>query len=192
MRTLTKEISTSPPRHHGQPMSAGEFAALPDDGYRYEYLKGVATMMSPAGGLHGDIASRLTYLLGAYLYPQEIGRLFDSSTGFRLPNDDVRVPDIAVILQGRLSGEESPVGFIEIPPDLAVEVISPNERYEDIQQQIAQYLGWGVQAVWVVEPSTRTVTVHTVGSVARLAEGDTLEGGTAVPDFACLIEQIFP
>jgi len=192
MTTLTKETAVTPPRFHGLPMSLEAFAALPDDGYRYEYVKGVATMMSPAGGLHGDIASRLIYLLGAHLYPREMGRVFDSSTGFKLPNGDVRAPDVAVILRERLPGGQTPVGFIDIPPDLAVEVISPSERYEDIRQKIAQYLGWGVKAVWIVEPATRTVTVHTADGVIRLASDDTLEGGPAAPGFTCRVERLFP
>lgn len=192
MTTLTQAIMTSQPRFHGQPMSLEAFAALPDDGYRYEYVKGVATMMSPAGGLHGRIAIQIAALLWSYFDAGESGHIFDSSTGYRLPNGDVRTPDVSVILPGRLPDERDPQGFIDIPPDLAVEVISPSERYEDIQQKITQYLAWGVKAVWIVEPATRTVTIHTADGVTRLASGDTLEAGPAAPGFACRVERLFP
>ena len=180
------------PRFHGLPMSVAEFSALPDDGYRYEYLKGVATMMSPAGGLHGQIAIQISALLWNFSDANEPAHIFDSSTGYRLPDGDVRVPDVSVILSGRLPNEEAPIGFIEIPPDLAVEVISPSERYEEIQTKIDQLLNWGVQAIWIVEPSTRTVTVHTTTTITRLTEDETLTGGQAVPGFICPVKRIFP
>lgn len=157
---LIEVIRTKPaitaPRFDGQAMTLAQFAALPDDGHRYEYLKGVAVMMSPAGDLHGRIATQMVALLWNHLDAGDAGHIFDSSTGYRLPNGDVRIPDVSVILAGRLLNEEDPVGFIDIAPDLAVEIIPPSERYEDVQQKIAQNLDWGVKAVWVIEPPTRT------------------------------------
>ncbi len=73
-----------------------------------------------------------------------------------------------------------------------MEVISPSERYEDIQRKLTQYLAWGVKAVWIVEPATRTVTVHTADGVTRLASDDMLDGGPAAPGFACQVERLFP
>ena len=193
---LVEIIRTKPaitgPRFDGQAMTLARFAALPDDGYRYEYLKGVAAMMSPSGGLHGRNATQMVALLWNHLDAGDAGHIFDSSTGYRLPNGDVRVPDVSIILAGRLLNEEDPVGFIDTAPDLAVEIISPSERYEDVQQKITQYLDWGVKAVWVVEPPTRTVAVHTRERIIRLQEGETLDGGDAVPGFACPVEEIFP
>ena len=180
------------PRFDGRAMMLARFAALPDDGYRYEYLQGITTLMTPTGGLHGRIGIQIAALLWNHLEAGNAGHIFDSSTGYRLPNGDVRVLDVSVILTGRLLDEEDPVGFIGIAPDLAVEVISPSERYEDVQEKIAQYLEWGVETVWVVEPPTRTVTVHTRGRIIRLQESDTLDGRDAVPGFACRIDDIFP
>ena len=184
------------PRFDGQAMSPAEFAALPDDGYRYEYLKGVSTVMSPAGGLHGEIATRLARLLGNHLYAEDEGgdrgHVYDSSTGYRMPNGDVRSPDVSVILIGRLSGESSPITFIEIPPDLAVEIVSPSERYESVQQKITEYLDWGATSVWVLAPPTHTVTIHSLGRIVRLHADDTLDGGDAVPGFSCRVKAIFP
>ena len=188
----TAHVDVRPPQFDGHSMSEAEFAALPDDGYRYEYVEGVATVMSPAGGRHGGIGTRLTFALFKSFEEQDVNHhVFDSSTGYRLPNGDVRVPDLAVILAGRLSSEEEPIGFIDLASDLAVEIGSPSDRYEDVQEKVREYLNWGVRAVWVVEPELRQVMSHSPAGVQRLADDATLDGGGAVPGFSCRLTDIF-
>jgi Uma2 family endonuclease len=179
------------PRVHGGRMTPEEFAALPDDDHRYEYINGEARAMSPAGGRHGRIGIRIAALLDAHLYPDD-GHVYDSSTGYRLPNGDVLSPDVSVILAGRLPEEEEPVGFIPIAPDLAVEIISPSDLYAPLQEKIAAYLGWGAKAVWVVEPDQRQIMVHTAEQIERIHGDDALLGGDAVPGFSAKLDEIFP
>ncbi|MBX2997586.1 MAG: Uma2 family endonuclease [Caldilineaceae bacterium] len=183
------DLDAPSPRFHGQRMTIEQFAALPDDDHRYEYINGEARAMSPAGGRHGWIATRLIILLGESL--EESDHLFDSSTGYRLPNGNVLSPDVSVILVGRLLGEEEPVGFITIAPDLAVEIVSPGDLYGYLQQKVAAYLDWGVKAVWVVEPAQRQVMVHTAGQIIRIHGDDILSGGDAVPGFSARLDKIF-
>jgi Uma2 family endonuclease len=178
------------PRFHGQRMTIEEFAALPDDDHRYEYIQGEAKAMSPAGGRHGGIATRLVILLGKTL--EETDHIFDSSTGYRLPNGDVLSPDVSVILAGRLPDEVEPIGFIEIAPDLAVEIISPSDRYVDVLEKVQIYLTWGVSAVWVVEPEQRQIMVHTAEQIVRVHGDDEIAGGEAVPNFSACLDEIFP
>ena len=177
-------------RFHNQIMSPESFVALSDDGYRYEYTRGKAVMMSPAGGRHGRIATRL---IGFFIMQLPKGHhIYDSSTGYRLPNGDVRSPDVSVIAPGRLPGELDPIGFLEIPPDLAIEIISPSERYEDVIIKVHEYLNWGVKAVWVVEPTTREVVVYSADGITRFSGEDELIGGTAAPGFAHQVKDLFP
>ncbi len=190
--SLAPVLKVNQGQFHNQIMSLVEFAALPDDGYRYEYIGGRTIMMSPAGVLHGAIASQITYLLSHHLYPQRAGIILDSSTGFRLPNGDVRSPDISVILSDRLVHEGLVIGFGETPPDLTVEIISSNERYEDVVAKVQLYLDWSVNTVWVVEPAQRMVVVYRREGVVRLTAEDELNGGEAVPGFVCKVSELFP
>ena len=175
---------------HNQTMTPESFEALPSNSYRYEYIGGKAVVMSPAGGRHGRIATRLIGFFSVQI-PQGY-HLYDSSTGYRLPNGDVRSPDLSIIAPGRLPGELDPIGFLEIPPDLAIEIISPSERYEDVIIKVREYLGWGVKAVWVVEPATSEVVVHSTEDITRLIGEDELCGGDAAPGFAHQVNDLFP
>jgi Uma2 family endonuclease len=188
--TNSPDMDAPSPRFHGQRMTPEQFAALPDDDQRYEYIKGEVKAMSPAGGRHGGIATRLVILLGQTL--DESDHIFDSSTGYRLPNDDVLSPDVSVILAGRLPDEVEPIGFIEIPPELAVEIISPSDRYADVLEKVQIYLNWGVSAVWVVEPEQRQIMVHTAEQIVRVHGDDALVGGDAIPNFSARLDEIFP
>jgi len=179
------------PRILGQRMTLDEFAALPDNDQRYEYIHGEARAMSSAGGRHGRIGIRIAALLDTHLYPDD-GHVYDSSTGYRLPNGDVLSPDVSVILAGRLPREEEPIGFIPIAPDLAVEIVSPGDLYAPLQEKIGAYLGWGVKAVWIVEPELRQVMVHTAQQIERIHGEDELMGGDAIPNFSARLDEIFP
>jgi Uma2 family endonuclease len=105
----------------------------------------------------------------------------------------VRRPDVSFIRFGRLPGERLPEGHALITPDLAVEVISPNDLYEEIDAKVEEYLQAGVQTVWVVNPRTRTVQVHRAdGSVTKLRESDELTGEGPLAGFRCALRDLFP
>jgi Uma2 family endonuclease len=97
---------------------------LPKDGRKYELVDG-EIRLSPAGARHGRIAVRLTAALLAFVGPKRLGEVFDSSTGYRLPGGNVRSPDASFVATKRLA--KVPEGFLEVAPDLAVEVLSPDD-----------------------------------------------------------------
>jgi Uma2 family endonuclease len=104
----------------------------------------------------------------------------------------VRKPDVSFIRFGRLPGEEVPQGHIPIAPDLAVEVISPNDLAYDIDERVADYLGAGTRLVWVVNPVQRTVLIYRHdGSIAGVREGGELSGEDVVPGFRCPVHSLF-
>lgn len=101
-------------------------------------------------------------------------------------------PDVAFVRAGRITPAVRSGGFLTIPPDLIVEVVSPGDSAVALQRKVVEYLGAGMHTVWVVCPDTRQVVVHTASSTLTLNEGDTLEGGEAVPGVACRVSEFFP
>jgi Uma2 family endonuclease len=82
-------------------------------------------------------------------------------------------------------------GFNPIPPDLAVEVISPSDSYSDVSRKVQRYLRHGTALVWVVDPETQTVMVHTPTSAKPFGLEDTLDGGDVLPGFKLAVRDIF-
>jgi Uma2 family endonuclease len=94
------------------------------------------------------------------------------------------MPDVAFVRADRLPPLEEPDGFVPFPPDFAVEVVSPTDRFVDVAEKVAADLDGGVQLVWVIEPRRQTVTVHAADRSGRvLGTQDTLDGGDILPDF---------
>ena len=95
---------------------------------------------------------------------------------------------------GRLSVEQiEEEGWLTIVPDLAVEVVSPNDTAYEVEQKAREYLGVGARLVWVVYPNIRSVRVHRPdGTEAMRREGDELGGESVLPGFACRVGELFP
>jgi Uma2 family endonuclease len=82
---------------------------------------------------------------------------------------------------------------VPIPPDLAVEVVSPNDHYSRVQGKVREYLRVGVRMIWVVDPQDSSVTVYrSQRQVQILFENDVLDGEEVVPGFSCPVAQLFP
>ena len=95
--------------------------------------------------------------------------------------------------RGRLPGDELPKGHVRIPPDLAVEVVSPNDLAPELDEKLEDYQKAGVRLVWVIYPESRTVTVYRGdGSVSRLHQDDELSGEDVIPGFRCEVRSLFP
>lgn len=95
---------------------------------------------------------------------------------------------------GDLKRNKIPQGHIPIPPDLAVEVISPNDIYQDVEAKAEEYLDAGVRLVWVLNPNNRTVRVFSTENrlSIQLGPNDDLSGGSVLPGFTCRIADLFP
>jgi Uma2 family endonuclease len=170
-------------------LSEEEFLALPDVGRKFELVDGEAREV-PTGGRHGDIAVTLILLIG--VLARRFGRLFDSSTGFRLSHGTIRSPDLAFMRRARLPGGRAPVGLIDGAPDLAVEIISPSEDRADMARKVREYFESGAEQVWQVFPETRQVVVFTAPDESRmLREPDVLDAPALLPGFSCRVSEIF-
>ena len=174
-------------------MTAEELLAMPDDGFRYELVRGELIRMPPAGFYHGVTGNRLNLSLSNYVYENQLGEVCMAETGFLLERspDHVLAPDAAFVRQERvkLAGEFE--GYFPGPPDLAIEIISPSDRYTEVADKVAEWLAAGVRMVVVVNPRNRTVQAHTPEGVTKLTEADTLDGGDVVPGWRLPVADIF-
>jgi Uma2 family endonuclease len=131
-------------------------------------------------------------VIGNYAAPRKLGWVTSNDAGVILERDPdtVRGPDVA--FWSILRQPEVPEGYFEIPPDLAVEVLSPDDRRSKVRDKIREYLANGVTLVWLVDPESRAVTVY-----ARTLRGmeldttDTLDGGDVFPGFSCQVADLF-
>jgi Uma2 family endonuclease len=181
MTTATEHITTA-----DQLLQAADLG-------RCELVRGELVMMSPAGAEHGSIIVNITIPLGAYVKQNGLGRTYGAETGFIIHRnpDTVRAPDVSVVRTDRIPGA-MPKGFFPGAPDLAVEVVSPDDRASKVSAKVYDWLDAGCLAVWVADPPTRTVTVYrSRAQVAVLGLGDQLTGDDVVPGFSMPVAEVF-
>ena len=174
-----------------QLITAEQLLRMPRTGRR-ELIAGEVREMTPAGHAHGRIAGRLHTLLGAHVEGRGLGTVYAAETGFLLARepDTVRAPDVAFVVRDRVI-DDAP-GYFPGPPDLAAEVVSPDERVQDVEEKARAWLDSGTRLVWVVWPNTRTVSVYRPGEpVQTFREDEELDGGDVVADFRCGVGAIF-
>jgi Uma2 family endonuclease len=175
-------------------MTADELLRLTDDAHRYELVRGELRQMSPAGAEHGNRAMRFGATLYTFVRQHQLGVVFAAETGFILQTnpDTVRAPDVSFVRAERLPKEGLPAGYLPIAPDLAVEVISPSETAEEIQEKVQDYLKAGTEQVWLLYRRTGTIIIHhRSGKIESLHDTDVLDGGNTIPGFRIAVADIF-
>ena len=168
------------------------------DAVKYELVDG-RLVERHMGAESSEIALRIALLLGLFLRDHRLGRLFGSDTSYQCFAGDpnrVRRADVGFVRTDRLPDGRAPKGHVRVAPDLAAEVVSPNDTAEDVEAKVDDWLAAGVPLVWVVYPGTRTVRVHRPrtadgGSVADLTGTDVVTGGEVLPGFACRVSEFF-
>jgi Uma2 family endonuclease len=177
-----------------QLMTAEELLRLPDDGYRYELVRGELRKMAPAGYLHGRVAINLTTPLDRHVRDHNLGVICAAETGFKLASnpDTVRAPDVAFIRRERVQEVGDVEGYWPGAPDLAVEVISPSDTYVDVQEKVFDWLEAGTRMVILVMPRKRTIAVYrSLTDMMMLTEHDTLDGADVVPGWKIPVRELF-
>ena len=159
---------------------------------------GELIVMSPTGGTAGRKNFNLYLDLGNWNRRNKLGEAFDSSTIFTLPNGARRSPDVAWVKLERWNKltQKQKDGFPPISPDFVIELVSPsdltNQRYEDLQNKMQEYLDNGVKLGWLIEPSATTVEIYRAGEqVEILNNPQTLLGEDILPEFTLDLTGIF-
>ena len=168
-------------------MTSEEF--LENDVPGYEYAKGELIPMSPATRRHGKISINIIRYLDRHVYENGLGELYTAETIFQV-GDRMMKPDVAFVSTPRLDVDEDKA--FPIPPDLAIEVVSPSDVHSRVVRKALDYLEAGTRLVWVLDPVAKTVTVYRSESdIEILTHKATLTGEDVVPEFACPVGQLF-
>jgi Uma2 family endonuclease len=158
-----------------------------------ELIEGELVMMSPAGFDHGRFASRIVAALENHVSQLALGIVTTAEAGFQLTRDPdtVRAPDAAFVRADRVP-PGGVKGYFQGAPDLAVEVVSPSDRPDEVAAKVQDWLAAGCSTVWVVEPYDRTVCIHRNDKPeAILSANDMLNGGNILPGFSMPVAKIF-
>ncbi|MEO0974511.1 MAG: Uma2 family endonuclease [Pseudomonadota bacterium] len=167
---------------------------VPANGWRYELLHGQLVKEPPPGPLHGTIAATLTHLLSAHARATRAGVVLTCDSAFLLHRapDTVRAPDVAYVRRDRFERLDLTASAFPGPPDLAVEVLSPSNRPNEIHGKVADYLEAGTALVWVVDPEAQVVTTYRqLLAPQRLATTDVLEAPDVLPGFTASVAEAF-
>ena len=150
--------------------------------------------MSPTGGEHGRIEGNFYAALRAFVRTRKLGKVLVGEIGIftRRDPDTVRGADVAFISNERHARLKSHRGFLDLPPELIVEVLSPHDAPGELRRKLQEYLEAGVRLVWVADPDARTVTAYSSASDGRkLGESDVLTGGDVLPGFEVAVRELF-
>lgn len=167
-------------------MTLAEFLENDVDGY--EYVKGELVPMSPPTRIHSKVSVNVIRHLDRYVRENQLGEVHVEAT-FQVGERALK-PDVAFMPTSRLDGDENK-GF-PIPPDLAIEVVSPTDVQWRVVDKAFAYLNAGTRLVWVLDPRSKTVTVYrSENDMALLTREHTLTSGDVVPGFTCQVSQLF-
>lgn len=175
-------------------LTVEEFRRLPDEEGRMELVRGRVVREPPPGPEHGHVGLNLLLALAPHVRSHDLGLVVSLETGFIVEEDPptVRAPDAAFISKERLSDRRIPTGYWRLAPDLAVEVVSPSDTADAVEEKARDHLRCGVREVWVLHPRGRRVTVYRGPTdVEVLTEGDVLEGGEVIPGFRMEVADLF-
>ena len=171
-----------------------DLLAMPD-GKSYELVDGRLVERN-MGAESSEVGGNLYFHLRLFCKDRDLGLVWPADNGYQcFPHAPglVRKPDVSFVRRGRLPGDIAPRGWVRIPPDLAVEVVSPGDTAEDLEEKLEDYQKAGVPLVWVIYPKARKARVFRPdGPPAELEEDDVLSGEDVIPGFCCPLREILP
>jgi Uma2 family endonuclease len=151
-----------------------------------ELIDGRIVPLSPTGGRQGIIESRLASAVSFFVQQHDLGWVLTGEVGIYIRRDPDRVRGADIVFLSRERWRDGPSeGFLDGSPDLVVEIMSPNDRWQEVRQKIAEYFSIGVRWVWIVEPENQAVPVfrsssdfQQLGAEDMIVGEGTLEGFT--------------
>jgi Uma2 family endonuclease len=186
-----KSASTSHAAQVTASITGEELFKLGDIG-RTELVKGEIILVSPTGHLHGYIENEFGRILGTFVHQRKLGRVLSGEVGIytRRNPDTVRGADLAFISSERLAQVQSE-SYLDVAPELIVKVLSPDDRWSEVMEKLAEYFAIGVRLVWVADPRTQQLYVyHSITNVERFGGHDELSGGDVLPDFRVPVAEL--
>ena len=189
----TNDLDLIQPLANPRALTDEQFMSLPEDGNRYEYVDGELVIVANSGLEHGYLAVTLSCFLTIFVRNHKLGVTCDSSTVFKMKTGNKRSPDLAIIAKERLQGlKRLPKGFFDGAPDLAVEIISPNNTFEEIHNKLVEYFENGTRLVWVILPDEECVLVYHKPKPSKLLQlEDSLDGEDVIPNFNLPLSELF-
>src|ERR1051326_4229867 len=179
-------MSTATKRH-----TPDDLLSLPDDGHRYELVNG--ELVEKGMGAESDLIGGIVYFqMALYCASNRVGLPLPETYYQCFPDDPAKVrrPDASFIRKGNVP-TVIPRGHWRIAPDLAVEVVSPNDLFSEVREKVRDYLAAGVRLVWVIDPPTHTVQVfHPDGADSTIGPEGELSGEDVLPGFRCRVAEL--
>jgi Uma2 family endonuclease len=123
---------------------------------------GQLIFLSPTGGETGDRNLELAFQIKLWNKQNQLGKVFDSSTGFKLSSGAVRSPDVSWIPLKKWNAlsKEQRRKFLPIDPDFIIELMSPTDELRTTQQKMSEYMSCGVKLGWLINPDARQVEIY--------------------------------
>lgn len=158
-----------------------------------ELIDGRIMPMSPTGGEHAFLEFSLGRHLGNFVADSQLGWVLGGEVGIYIHRDPdrIRAADVAFISKDR-SPKRPSKGFLEVAPELVIEIMSPDDRWQQIRQKLEDYFSIGAEWVWIVEPENRAILVyHSMTEMQKLDEAATLSGEGVLSGFELAVADLF-
>ena len=175
-------------------LTAEDLLRFSSQGVKGELIRGVLHETVSVGKVHARIAIRIGGEFDRHVRRHRLGQVGGSDGGVlveRAP-DTVREPDIYYVSAARLPLDDQSDGYLEVVPELVVEIVSPSDSPTEVDEKIRMWLDLGVSMALVVRPANRTIVIRRPGIPAVTLSGeDTLDGGDVLPGFSLPLREIF-
>ncbi len=159
-----------------------------------ELIDGRIVYMSPTKRKHGKVEVRFGGLLDAFASEHTLGHVLGGEVGIfiRRNPDTIRAADVIFISNQRYAQLKDEDGFLDVAPELVVEVLSPSDSWSDVMQKLREYFSIGVRLVWVADPASRVVYAYrSLTDVSEFTETDALPGDDVLPSFSVPVAELF-
>ena len=188
----TRDIVIVEPEQNAGALITGEELLDMGDIGPCELLDGRIVPMSLTGDVHGEIEAEIIRHLGNFNAKGKNGRVLGREVGVYIRRNPDRVRGVDAAFISKLRQPVAKKGFLEVAPELIVEVVSPNDRWRDVLEKLEEYFSIGVDRVWIVEPESKTVRVFRAStSYIKLTESDTLSGDGVLEGFELPLSELF-
>jgi len=163
-----------------------------DQGGNFILIAGEFVEVTPPSGLHGRITTNIAFIVMNFVFKNSLGHVYTGGTGYILQRspDTVLAPDLSFIASERVPEDDD--AYLPVPPDLAVEVVSPSNSHSEIKQKVSIYLEAGARQVWIIYPNQRQVVVHSRGNTPVVhGDADEIDCGPVLPGLLVPVSQVF-